>query len=109
MAAARAAGAPYLPDDQQRPRSGQRGAQHEPPIHRARRARVVPTGRVLVHNHVRHEPDTPVGVNGFRAWTQPPGDEIPVLECACGWAPLAGVHYRVELDRARERNRAAKQ
>lgn len=63
--------------------------------------RTVPTGRVLVHNHVQHEPDTPVGVNGFRAWTQKPGDEISVLECACGWAPLAGAHYCVDLERVR--------
>src|SRR4051812_40633164 len=26
-------------------------------------------GRVLMHDHIMHEPDTPLGLNGFRAWT----------------------------------------
>ena len=62
--------------------------------------RKVPEGRVLVHNRVSHGPRTPVGVRGFRAWTQPvDADDPPVVECDCGWAAGAGVHYRVDLDR----------
>ena len=62
--------------------------------------RSVPEGRVLVHNHVRHEPDTPTGVNGFRAWTVPVDwQAVPLVECDCGWAPLAGAHYRVDRER----------
>jgi hypothetical protein len=59
----------------------------------------VPERHVLVHNHVRHNPGTPVGTRGFRAWTQPVDRESPVVECECGWAPLAGVHYRVAPER----------
>ena len=64
--------------------------------------RSVSEGDVLVHNHVRHGPNTRVGVNGFRAWRQAVGDDDPPLvECDCGWARLAGAHYRVDLERAR--------
>ena len=63
--------------------------------------RGVPAGRVLVHNHVRHRPGTHVGVRGFRAWTQPVGYGTPIILCACGWAPLAGPHYRMDLERPR--------
>jgi hypothetical protein len=60
-------------------------------------------GELLVRNPVRHEPDMPVGVNGFRAET-PPAEwqAVPLVECECGWAPLAGIHYRVDLDHERE-------
>jgi hypothetical protein len=34
-------------------------------------ARSVREGPDLVHDHVQHEPDTPVGERGLRAWTQP--------------------------------------
>jgi hypothetical protein len=61
--------------------------------------RSVPTGRVLVHNQVRHNPGTPVGTRGFRAWTQLVDDGSPLLPCDCGWAPLADAHYRVDLER----------
>lgn len=52
-------------------------------------------GRVLVHNHVLPQPV--VGLNGFRAWTQKPTDNLEV--CLCDWAgvDLHGlVHYRVK-------------
>ena len=45
----------------------------------------VPKGRVLMHNHVLHDADTPSGTNGFRGWTEPeppPG----FVRCHCGWA-----------------------
>jgi hypothetical protein len=45
----------------------------------------VPKGRVLMHNHVLHDADTPSGTNGFRGWTEPeppPG----FVQCHCGWA-----------------------
>ncbi len=51
----------------------------------------VPTGHVLVHNHVR--PASPLGMHGFRAWTQPASDRV--VECACGWAPDIDRHFRV--------------
>jgi hypothetical protein len=47
--------------------------------------RGVPENRVLIHNHIAHDTDTPSGTRGFRAWTAsrpPPG----FLRCYCGWA-----------------------
>ena len=53
--------------------------------------KLVHSGRVLMHNHVRHSKDMPCGANGFRAWTDnmppPPGFK----PCRCGWAGLP--HY----------------
>lgn len=69
--------------------------------------RSVPADRVLVHNHVWHRPGTPVGTRGFRAWTQPVDSEPPVVECDCGWAPRAGVHYRVDLEFAGRQHEGA--
>jgi hypothetical protein len=51
-----------------------------------------PPGRVIVHNHVMHNKRTRIGVNGFRAWTEPPGKARREL-CDCGWRGLP--HYRV--------------
>jgi hypothetical protein len=54
----------------------------------------LPEGRVLVHNHVI--PQRQLGMNGFRAWTQPLDDSL--VECSCDWAgaDLHGHrHYRV--------------
>jgi hypothetical protein len=51
-------------------------------------------GSVLVHNHVI--PQSLLGLNGFRAWTQTLTDDLEV--CSCDWAgvDLRGlVHYRV--------------
>jgi hypothetical protein len=36
--------------------------------------RVLPVGEVLVHNRV--VPQRPLGLNGFRAWTQKPSDSL---------------------------------
>ena len=62
--------------------------------------RKVPAGKILVHNCVRHEPDTTPGANGFRAWFDNPkasdrGYPYEVERCPCGWAPRVPVHYRV--------------
>jgi hypothetical protein len=52
----------------------------------------IPTGRVLVHNHVR--PTRHLGMRGFRAWLSEPS--TATLEaCLCAWAPELGPHYRV--------------
>ena len=51
--------------------------------------------RVLVHNHVI--PQSIVGLNGFRAWTQTLTADLEV--CSCDWAgvDLGGlIHYRVK-------------
>ena len=55
----------------------------------------LPRGRVLVHNHVRPQPE--LGLNGFRAWTQKLTSDLEV--CRCDWAgvDLRGLkHYRVK-------------
>ena len=54
-------------------------------------------GRVLVHNHVT--PQSPLGANGFRAWTQKTDKTLVV--CRCKWAGvnLHGLtHYRVKRE-----------
>jgi hypothetical protein len=48
--------------------------------------------RVLVHNHIMHTVGMPIGVNGFRTWTQIKSNKI--VHCKCGWAGLP--HYRVK-------------
>jgi hypothetical protein len=50
----------------------------------------VTPGRVLCHNHIQHGPNTPCGVNGFRAWTE---SEVPkgFVKCRCNWSGL--LHY----------------
>jgi hypothetical protein len=60
--------------------------------------RTVPKGRILVHNHIRHKADTPCGVNGFRAWTEPEAKlaEGKRIRCRCRWSGL--VHYRIVLN-----------
>ena len=65
--------------------------------------RSLPKGRVLVHNDVQHDVDTPPGIDGFRAWTQgrDDGDAPAVTRCNCGWSELA--HYRVRSVVARQR------
>jgi hypothetical protein len=56
--------------------------------------RKLPQGQVLVHNRV--QPASPIGMNGFRIWRQSLADKPKLTICKCGWAPQAGVHYRVE-------------
>ncbi len=51
----------------------------------------IPAGQVLVHNNIK--PASPLGMHGFRAWTQVP--DYHVTECGCGWAPDLPQHYRV--------------
>jgi hypothetical protein len=56
--------------------------------------KTLPEGRVLVHSHVL--PQYGLGMNGFRAWTQPLDDTLMV--CPCKWAgrDLHGhTHYRM--------------
>jgi hypothetical protein len=60
--------------------------------------RAIPTGNVLVHNHVRHAADTPCGINGFRAWMQNPDHGLE--RCKCGWSGLP--HYRVKRNVSRD-------
>jgi hypothetical protein len=52
----------------------------------------VGAGRVLCHNHMQHGPETPHGLNGFRAWTD---TEVPkgFVKCRCKWSGLP--HYAV--------------
>jgi hypothetical protein len=61
--------------------------------------KVVPAGRIVVHNHIRHTADTPPGANGFRAWTTPEPNltrDYAVVPCGCDWATHLGTHYRVK-------------
>jgi hypothetical protein len=56
----------------------------------------LPPGRVVVHNSAVPDawtPSTPLGLYGFRAWTQIATDEIE--ECSCQWSSWLGKHYRV--------------
>ena len=56
--------------------------------------KVVPAGRIVVHNHVRPMPV--LGENGFRAWTEPEGTPDRVV-CVCSWASHLDEHDRVDL------------
>jgi hypothetical protein len=60
----------------------------------ATKPRVIPKGRVLVHNHTKHSKVTKVNLNGFRAWYQRPNETL--TPCKCGWARLP--HYVVNRD-----------
>jgi hypothetical protein len=53
----------------------------------ATKPRMIPKGRVLVHDHTKHSKVTKVNLNGFRAWYQKPNETL--LSCKCGWARLA--------------------
>ena len=54
--------------------------------------KVVPAGKVLVHNSVR--PSRRQGNRGARFWLSPEGTER-LEHCPCDWAPELGQHYRV--------------
>jgi hypothetical protein len=57
--------------------------------------RTAKRGWVLHHNHIRHDTDTPSGVNGFRGWwEQKPMDDWE--PCKCGWSGLP--HYSADPD-----------
>ena len=49
--------------------------------------KTIGTGRKLMHNNVRHTVNMPIGVNGFRAWTD---TKVPAgfIRCPCGWSGL---------------------
>jgi hypothetical protein len=63
--------------------------------------RTIGPGRVLMHNHVRHGPNWPGGMNGFRCWTATEPPEGFVL-CPCGYAGLK--HYVTRENAAVWRN-----
>ena len=50
-------------------------------------------GYVLVHNHIAHTKDMPVGLNGFRIWTQKAEPEHLEL-CKCGWEGVVHYHFK---------------
>ena len=54
----------------------------------------IPTGYVLVHNHIPHTINTVCGEDGFRAWMQKPSDDLEL--CKCGWSGL--LHYRIKKE-----------
>lgn len=60
----------------------------------ATKPRMIPNGRVLVHNHTKHSKVTKVNLNGFRAWYQKPNETLE--PCKCGWARLP--HYVVNRE-----------
>jgi hypothetical protein len=60
----------------------------------ATKPRMIPKGRVLVHNHTKHSKVTRVNLNGFRAWYQKPNETLE--PCNCGWARLP--HYVVNRE-----------
>ncbi len=66
--------------------------QRMPPMNYLRSLpRAVPEGQCLVHNRVR--PAHPLGMNGFRAWLEPPNDTL--TSCDCGWASELGQHFKI--------------
>ena len=50
----------------------------------------IPAGRSLVHNHVK--PCNPLGLNGFRAWTQNTREELVECNCDLGGCKNAELH-----------------
>lgn len=64
--------------------------------------RIVPAGRIVVHNQVHpapfpDHPFTGLGVDGFQAWTEREGTPRCIV-CHCGWASWLTEHYRVQFD-----------
>jgi hypothetical protein len=55
--------------------------------------KVVPSNKIIVHNHVR--PRRVLGDGGFRAWIADPDDE-KYERCTCGWARHLSEHYRIK-------------
>jgi hypothetical protein len=59
----------------------------------------VPKGKIVVHNHIKHDKRTRIGVNGFRAWRK--SKEALKLEkghyvrCECDWMDI--THYRLHF------------
>jgi hypothetical protein len=53
-----------------------------------------PPNYLLAHNHVRHTPEFPNGMNGSRRfWIPPQWVNQGWSECSCGWGSKYGVHY----------------
>ena len=46
----------------------------------------IPPGHVMMHNHVRRTIDMPLGLNGFRAWTDTAIPNNNFKPCECGWS-----------------------
>jgi hypothetical protein len=51
--------------------------------------------KVIVHNHVA--PVASLGLNGFRAWTMTPGDDLEECHCDFGGVPNAGSHKHFRM------------
>ena len=51
---------------------------------------------MVAHNFIARTARQVPGVNGFRAWNidDPKAPSIDKVECACGWHPELGTHYR---------------
>jgi hypothetical protein len=59
-----------------------------------RSPKAVPSGRFLVHNHIKRPTRSEdIGFGGFRVWLQLTADDEDVVLCDCGWAPELGKHY----------------
>jgi hypothetical protein len=50
-------------------------------------------GMVVVHNHILHTRNMPLGYNGFRAWQQQ-REPDRIMYCPCGWQHIE-PHFRV--------------
>jgi hypothetical protein len=69
-----------------------------------------PSGKVMIHNHVRRYAAMSHGMNGFRRWFdylddpqifarshgKNAGPPPKYIVCKCGWRPDLGTHYRVK-------------
>jgi hypothetical protein len=63
----------------------------------ARVPRTIPSDRVLMHNHVIHTIDMPLGWNGFRAWTDL--EPLPdFVKCPFGWSGLPHYSHREHVE-----------
>jgi hypothetical protein len=54
----------------------------------------IPKGRVLVHNNIAHDENTPSGERGFRGWFERLPSRSNLVQCECGWSGL--LHYRMD-------------
>jgi hypothetical protein len=61
------------------------------PIYLSGVPKSAPSGKIVVHNHVR--PTGKLGPRWFRAWLDEPSPRYEV--CPCEWAPELDAHYRV--------------
>jgi hypothetical protein len=59
-----------------------------------RNIKIIPKGKIAIHNRVDHHVAQKSGEDGFRVWF----DDAPhqnYAECHCGWRPDLGTHYQV--------------